>query len=1440
MITETLSLYNGLNISCNGATDGAIDLIVSGGTLNYSYQWSTITGSTVNVSAQNQQDLVAGTYQVIVTDGNNCTLKKTITLKEPAILKIEEIHTGNTCFGDAKGSINIQVTQESVAGYICEITGIDFKGLPYNDTQTLANGSATFNGLLAGFYSVIVTDANTCFQQIKNIEITQPTSDFIIENYTLTPIDCYGNDNGSIELNTTGGTPSYTYTWTGPNNFTANSENIYNLPPGDYSVSIYDASKICNIRETLTITQPKELLITGIVSDYNGFGLSSYESMDGTIDVTIAGGTANYILNWSSTDGKGLDPTSEDQSNLSAGSYTLMITDKNNCSEEIIFELTQPKPLLISIVLKNTHCFGDNKGSISARIDQESVPDYTFTITGTDYLGNKYTNSITQQTTSHTFNNLYAGTYQIEIQDGNGSSKTIATIEISQPLKALEITGVLVQNISCKGAENGSIGIEVEGGSPNYTYHWTGPNGFTSKTQDIVALAPGNYQLTIMDSSNICKLERSFLITAPETLTAIGNISDYNGFGIQCNGGNDGFINLTVNGGTINYSYNWSSPDGSGIIQDTKDQTNLTAGTYKVLISDMQGCTVEKEFILTEPIALTIEEKHSNIACFGTSEGTITITLSPSIASFTYTLTGIDYLGNTYKEVQILNDISHTFKQLKAGNYSVHAQDANGCGGTITDILISQPLDGITISPTLSNYNGIESSCNGANDGKIALEITGGTPFPSIDKYLINWTGPTNFSSTSKIIEDLEPGIYTLQITDALDCTLTQEFEIREPQEVSIQINEFTMISCFGNDDGRIAISSQGGIGTHQYQWTKEGVPFSLTKDISNLKPGTYEVTITDSNNCFITKDFEITTPDLMQLNSLSTVNILCYGEATGAINIQVIGGTKTASPLGVLDYNYAWTGPNGFISSQQNLEKLLAGEYHLIVTDNRGCEVRLTTELKQPEKIEVIVNKTDITCYQAADGTINITVKGGIKPYTYSWSNLGNGTSQTDLNAGLYTVTITDNNKCSEVLDIEIIQAPIFAIFPAVNNISCNGQNDGHIDLNLVGGVPPLTVKWSDNTSAGLIRNNLKPGKYTVEITESSAYNCVIIKTFNIIEPMTLTLDASVKNADDCEFVNSGTVDLKVYGGTPPYIFTWSNGITTEDLSDVPPGTYGITVVDINGCEASETYTVSRPDPLKLTINSNFFSDCDTKYVYQENTVTTIGGVPPYIINWTSGTISGDQNQTATTDQNGTINVEVTDAIGCRKDMTVLVNLKTIGDASFEYNSFSIENYQHFSQYDSIQFTNTSTGDYSKITWNFGDDSPLVFGENPTHTYKRTGSYTIIQTVEYPYGCVFVNEIDMKVLKAYELILPTAFTPNGDGINDTLRPVFRGFTELEFSIFDTWGKLIYTESGLNLKGWDGMIGQQQSENGNYVIIVKGVTFYGKEIVVNNSITLIN
>ncbi|MGY8910573.1 MAG: PKD domain-containing protein [Flavobacteriales bacterium] len=184
-------------------------------------------------------------------------------------------------------------------------------------------------------------------------------------------------------------------------------------------------------------------------------------------------------------------------------------------------------------------------------------------------------------------------------------------------------------------------------------------------------------------------------------------------------------------------------------------------------------------------------------------------------------------------------------------------------------------------------------------------------------------------------------------------------------------------------------------------------------------------------------------------------------------------------------------------------------------------------------------------------------------------------------------------------------------------------------------------------------------------------------------------------------------------------------------------------------------------------------------------------------------------------------------------------VSVPTIGATDFEYSSFAFDNYNLLSIQDPIQFTNLSTGDIRKITWNFGDGSPTIHEENPTYTYTKEGFYTIIYTVEYEAGCTYFLERIVHITKGYILITPNSFTPNGDGYNDRMKPVHEGFSEIEMTIYTTWGATVYYEKSLNFMGWDGFIKGLPAENGNYVIVIKGLTFYKGEIIETLPFTLI-
>ncbi|BAO76897.1 gliding motility-associated C-terminal domain-containing protein [Winogradskyella sp. PG-2] len=524
----------------------------------------------------------------------------------------------------------------------------------------------------------------------------------------------------------------------------------------------------------------------------------------------------------------------------------------------------------------------------------------------------------------------------------------------------------------------------------------------------------------------------------------------------------------------------------------------------------------------------------------------------------------------------------------------------------------------------------------------------------------------------------------------------------------------------------------------------------------------------------------------------------------------------------------FSWTGPNGFVNTSQNIDNLFAGVYNLTVTDNSGCIDALQVEIIQNSQIDIDVTAIEIMCYGDNDASITInTIIGGVPPYDIAWSNFATGNVQSNLSPGTYTITITDSENCSRDFPTVIDAPPIFLIDPVVTQMSCSGENDASITLNFVGGVDSVTVVWDDDATAGTERNNLAPGTYSVTITDGIP--CVIQESFTIFNILPLELSANITNALDCDNTNSGAVNLLIQGGTPPFDVVWSNGSVTEDLINVPPNTYVANVTDANGCEIQGSWDVIRFDPLVLNVETRTEVDCETKSLNQTFIAMASGGVPPFQYNWSSGTVSGINNEMMTTNEDGLVILEVVDSQGCTTDFNLNVESPVLGDPDFTISSFGFLNFGVFAIQDPIEFINSATGDYESILWDFGDGS-FSSEENPIHTYFEIGSYIVTQRVTYPFGCVYEKIITLIIEEGYKLIMPNAFTPNEDGLNDRFGPEYIGLSSLEFYIYDTWGSLVYSDFGDAIEGWDGKVKDEEAENGNYYYTFTAKTFYGNVI----------
>ena len=980
-------------------------------------------------------------------------------------------------------------------------------------------------------------------------------------------------------------------------------------------------------------------------------------------------------------------------------------------------------------------------------------------------------------------------------------------------------------------------------------WYFTAGTGSTSKDPVINFTVSGTYYLRLR-TINSCGIEREITkmieVKKPPVIS-LDPISNY------CNSATINPVGKVIENcaPSSELTYSWSFPGGTPSTSTSLNPGPInytTSGNYTATFTVSNSCgsvSATQTFSVNTVLSPIISAKTAQI-CSGSMfaitprtgggdnvpSGT-TYTWSTPVVSPAGAVSG--GFGQNNPVTNISQNLTNNTANPATVTYTVSPTSGNCPGPNFTVTVTVDPL--INANPIIKNV-----TCFGANDGAISLIVSGGIPFSTGAAYQYTWTGPNGFTSDTKDISNLESGIYTLKITDNGNCPFTKSYTVNQPNKFSFSGFK-TDISCHNLNNGQISLNVSGGTAPYTYVWTKDGNPFSGTNNLRNLTAGVYHVTITEVNNCEVLEGtYTIVNPPLLEVTLAGQKDILCYGDATGEIDVTVTGGRAVETSPGVFNYTYLWTGPNGFSGTTKNLRNVPAGTYRLRVTDNSGCTDYLDVVLTQNNEIKLQYTKTEIACYNDANASITITnITGGVpfttgEPYIIKWSNLGTGRVQNNLSAGTYIITIEDALACQKQFTVVIDNVPEFSIRPDVKQISCYGGNDGYIRLNLVGGVAPVKLVWSDNSTAGTERNNLGPGRYSVTITDKKL--CTITQDFIINEPLPLELKADVSNPLSCNNANTGAINLVVTGGTPPYTYDWSNGAKTEDLINLPPDNYIVNVTDANGCKATNSWKIIRFEQLTPTVETITDFDCDTKYVKQTFVGHVKGGIPPYTLSWSDGVVSGSNNQIMNTNNNGLIVFSVKDSFGCEANLPFNVNTPVLGTPNFSFNSYAKDVYNLYSIFDPVLFTNLATGDYTTIAWDFGDGN-FSDEENPAHIYTRVGTYTVKQTVTYPFGCQYVYTITIKIEKGYSVEMPNAFTPNNDGINDSFAPVFLGFIEVTLYVYDTWGSVIYTETGENIKGWNGKVKDLDAENGNYYFKMIGKTFYNHSITQEGALTLI-
>ena len=1421
VIAEPVAALNATTASTDatcGSSNGTITLSPSGGTAPYTYIWSNMT------TTQNQNSLLPGNFAYTVTDANGCEFVGGETVDTPSGLGATELTTAASCNGGADGTITLTINGGSLP-YV-----IDWSDPTYN-------GQTALTGLPSGPYTVTITDDDGC-----SITSSQTVMEPAALELTLTPVQAScGLSDGSINVLITGGTQnssgSYSFDWN--ENTLDNIEDPTGIPQGTYTLIVIDDNG-CSIEATTDVTVPNPPALS-----FTQQNIACNSESTGSVTVDVVGGEAPYTYDWSDDNYDGV----EDPIAMAAGTYTLVVTDSKNCSDVITVNLTEPTPIEITQISSTDATCGSANGTITTTV-QGGTGAYTYdwSVDPLDGTANP--------------NNLIPGNYSVTVSDANGCTAS-TNVSVVTP-NGLELV-VAFNDASCNGGSDGSIDLTINGGSGPFDIDWTGT--VFDGIEDPSGLAIGVYDVIVTDAT-ACEVSASVTISEPTPISIVGTVID-----ASCLA-NDGGVNLTVTGGTPDvsggYSYVWDNGAGT-----TQDPVGLAPNTYGVTVTDDNGCSAEFSADVTIPNAPTIQFLSTDAQCNGASDGTIAITVDGGASPYTYAW-----------DNPILSGDNPT--TVPAGTYTLLVTDVNNCEVTET-IVIAEPA---ALSATGTT---VQATCGSAN-GSIDITVMGGTM-----PYSYTWSGSAGSNEDPTA---LVPGSYIVTITDDQGCELIETFSVSTPNQLEAS-SDFVPVSCNGGDDGSIDITVTGGTTPYTYLWTNS----SIDEDISGLAADTYTLAITDGDGCVISVSVNVPEPTAIQLSTQS-FDATC-NQSNGSIDLTVTGGT--------MPYLFEWDGGAGNNEDPQNL---LSGNYNVTVTDDNGCTALFGETVESPNGVVLSSTTDDVNCNGGADGSINVGISGGIgtiSNFIITWSDptIGDTPTPTGLEAGTYTITVTDEAGCNFSETLTIDEPPLLEAFiVGPTGVSCNSGNDGSIDLGVAGGVMPYVFAWDNSAGNNEDPDNLAAGTYNVTVTDDNG--CTAVTTAEIVEPAALELSLASTDAD-CFGSSDGTLGSTVTGGTQPYSYLWDNNVGTDaNPTDIPAGIYQLVVTDAEGCTIASSISVAQPAMIEISItdesNNNGFniscSDAADGYV----SVSAAGGNPPFSYAWSTGANGTSiDNQTA-----GTYIVIVTDAKGCSETLAVTltapealdISVQAVPPICFEDGNgfifveqvnggtgpyiYSIDN-QPFSSNPS--FTNLHGGDYQlniqdangcawtediriiepqELTVDIGDNFEMEFGgdDEILVPVPNTDPINIVDwawlsgttcdtcynlsinpveatifefMIEDVNGCIATDQLTVQVRKDRLVYIPNAFSPNGDGVNDKFLVYGgKGVEKVEsFLVFDRWGEIVYKvdtefDPGNPDYGWDGTLKSEKLNPGVFVYVAQVRFLDGEVIMYKGDVTLMS
>jgi gliding motility-associated-like protein len=940
---------NQSNVTCFGASDGRVIVNATGGTSPYLYN-----NSNNNVFS----GLAAGSFNVTVTDANGCSKIQTTPITQPNPITIAASASNVSCNGGNNGTISLN-PNGGTPPYRYSVNGGS-----YDNNSTIAN-------ITSGVYTIAVSDANGCTAS-RTAVVAQPSSvvSGIVSN--LAAATCNGVSNGSATIVGSGGVLPYMYSIGGT---FVSSGSFIGLPGGNYTASVRDANG-CIFTTSFVINQPAQAVLATAQNVTNNLCANTAA---GSFVVTAAGGGGTYTYSLNG----GAFGAINSYSGLANSAYNVIVKDVNNCTNNVLVNITSPIAMSAQPSSTNILCAGSTVLGTASVVGAGGLTPYTYYLDGS---ANGQPNG--------SFANLTAGQHNILIKDANNCS-IIQSITITEPpILGLTLNNTDITNVTCNGANDGKIVVSGTGGLPTYQFKIDG--GAYQLSGVFAGIAAGPHTVFIKDV-NGCATSQTFTIAQPASPLTIPTASAVD---VKCNGGDNGQVTVNPSGGTAPYTYLFT-PSGTGNFGTNNVFNNLTAGTYTVTVKDANGCTAATTRAVTEPTPLEQSISNTtiqNVLCAGGNSGSFVIAAAGGLPPYRFSAGGASFTTNP------------NFINQSAGIVPVIIKDANNCFTTAM-INITQPTPLIATPIKVENIG-----CPGRL-GSITVGANGGT-----GTYTYSTNGTT--FQAANVLANLAAATYTVTVKDANGCTSTFQSDITSALQLVVNVSTDRAEICQGQSMNLIA-GGNGGTGSYLISWGTAGNGTTIA-----VAPNTttnYVVTVTDGIGCTNTASVTAIVNASPSI-TFTGQTAICQGQSA---TITAAGGTS-----------YQWS--NGAVID--HITATQAGIYNVIATSAKGCTASKTAAL-EVRALPIADAGTDIRIYAGEPFTLNASGAGTGGTYTWLSGistpliNLPNP-SDTVVQSTTYTVKVTDQYGCENTDEVLVELRDELECIGATEGFTPNGDD--------------------------------------------------------------------------------------------------------------------------------------------------------------------------------------------------------------------------------------------------------------------------------------------------------------------------------------------------------------------------------------------------------------